>query len=263
MDTIRGIPRQRGTGAVFAARTETIVCLVVAVVVGGACSDTTLDLFDPDKGLLAHWALDEAPSNKIVLDSSGFGNHGKLSTKPPVPTRDVPPVHFDDPYSLSFNGQDQWITLGNPALLNAGGPTTMAAWVRSPKLDGTQNILGHGYVFWPNHDFALRIKAGTYQFTMWDSTVDIAAAASIPAGDPGTWVHLCGVFDGSAYYLYRNGDLAASTTAATPPAADIDASWGIGAAGGGGDYLLQGELDDIRLYGRALSPAEVAALYRR
>jgi len=249
------------------ARAATIVCLVVAVFVGGACSNTTLDLFDPDLGLLGHWALDEAPTNNIVLDSSGFGDHGKLSTNPPVPTSDVPPVHFDDPYSLSFNGQDQWIALGNPALLNAGGLTTMAAWVRSPNVDGTHNILAHGYVFSPNHDFALRIKAGTYQFTTWDSTGDHAAVASMPTGDPGTWVHLCGVFDGNAYYLYRNGELAASTADATIPPPDIDASWGIGArvpqAGGGADNLLQGNLDDIRLYGRALSPAEVAALYRR
>jgi hypothetical protein len=201
------------------------------------------------------------------LDSSGFGNHGKLSPNPPAPTRDVPPVHFSDPYSLSFDGLDQWVTLGNPALLNAGGPTTMAGWVRSPNSDGTHNLLAHGYVHTPDHDFALRIKAGTYQFTMWDGTTDHAAVAPIPVGDSGTWVHLCGVFDGTAYYLYRNGALAASIVDAAIPPAGIDASWGIGArvpqAATAADNLLQGNLDDIRLYGRALSAAEVAALSRR
>jgi hypothetical protein len=232
---------------------------------GGACTDATLDLFDPDLGLLAHWALDESQPGSIA-DSSGFGNHGTSSANPPIPTRDVAPVHFADPYSLSFNGQDQWIEMGNPPLLNIGGPTTMAAWVRPTTVDGLRSVLAHGYVWNPDHDFALRINSGSYQFTTWNGS-DHNALAPIPASDLGAWVHLCGVFDGAAYYVYRNGALAASTADATMPPVNIEATWAIGARapqqGGGIDYPLQGQIDDVRLYGRALRAAEVEALYRR
>jgi hypothetical protein len=236
------------------------------VLFAGACTNTTLDLFDPDLGLLAHWALDESEPGGLAVDSSGFSNDGTPSANPPVPAPDVPPVRFADPYSLSFNGQDQWIEMGNPALLNIGGPTTMAAWVRPVAIDGLRNVVGHGYVWTPDHDFALRINAGNYIFTTWDGS-DHAAVAPIPAADVGAWVHLCGVFDGSTYYVYRNGALAASTADPTMPPANINAIWAIGARapqlGGSLDYPLQGQIDDVRIYGRALSAAEVEVLYRR
>jgi hypothetical protein len=243
-----------------------VVGLCVVLLSSAACTNTTLDLFDPDLGLLAHWALDEAQPGNIAVDSSGFGNHGTPSTNPPIPTADVPPVHFNDPYSLSFNGQDQWIEMDNPALLNLGGPISMAAWVRPAALDDYRNVVAHGYRWDPSYNLALRIYSGAYQFTYWDSA-DHVASAPVPASDVGAWVHLCGVFDGTTYYVYRNGALAASTADATTPPASVDAIWAIGARApqptGGANYLLQGQIDDVRIYGRALTAAEVEALYRR
>ena len=241
-------------------------CLGAALAASVGCNDITVDFFNPDLGLLAHWALDESLPGNDVLDTSGFGNHGKPSANPPVPTQDVPPVHFQNRFSLSFNGQDQWVEIGNPPLLNAGGPISVAAWLRPGRIDARGNVIAHGYRFGPSYDFALRVDAGSYVFTTWDS-VNHEAVASIPTSDIGTWVHLCGVFDGATYRLYRNGTLAASTADATAPQPNIDAIWAIGArapqATGGVDNLIQADIDEIRIYGRALSSAEVEALYRR
>ncbi len=240
--------------------------IVAVVLAGGACTNTTLDLFDPDVGLVAHWALDEAQPGSTAVDSSGFGSQGTPSANPPTPTTDVPPVHFRDPYSLAFNGKDQWIDLGNPAILNLGGPISMAAWVRPTALDDYRDVVAHGYRWDPSYNLALRIYSGAYQFTYWDS-VDHMASAPVPAEDVGSWVHLCGVFDGTSYYVYRNGALVGSTSDATAPVAVSGAIWAIGARApqptGGANYLLQGQIDDVRIYGRALSGAEVETLYRR
>lgn len=240
-------------------------CLGLVLVAGGGCSNTTLDLFDPDLGLLAHWALDEGQAGSVVADASGFGLHGTPSANPPVPLSDPPPVHFADPYGLSFNGQDQWILVGNPPLLNSGGSMSIAAWVRTATTDNFRNVVAHGWRDDPNFDVALRINSGNYEFRYWDS-VDHGAAAPIPASDLGVWVHLCGVFDGATYYVYRNGALAGSAADAATPPPDIDTPWAIGARAPQPDSLsrlFQGEIDDVRIYGRALSAAEVEALYRR
>jgi hypothetical protein len=238
----------------------------VVIVAVASCSDITLDFFNPDLGLLAHWALDESQPGSVAVDSSGFGNHGTPSTNPPVPTQDVPPVHFQDRFSLSFNGQDQWIEIGNPPFSNVGGPISVAAWLRPGKIDTRGNVIAHGYHYGPSYDFALRVDAGTYVFTTWDS-VNHQAVATIPSSDVGTWVHLCGVFDGATYRLYRNGTLAATTADATAPQGNVDALWAIGARApqptGGVDNLIQADIDDVRIYGRALSSAEVEALSRR
>jgi hypothetical protein len=209
--------------------------------------------------------LDEGQPGSTVLDASGFGHVGTPSENPPLPTSDVPPVHFRDPYSLSFNGQDQWIGLENPALLNLGGPVSVAAWIRAARIDARSNIIAHGYRFGPDYDFALRIDTGTYVITTWDD-INHQAVATIPNDDVGTWVHLCGVFDGAAYHLYRNGALAASKADTTGPQANVDTPWAIGAhhlQGATVDNQFQGQIDDVRIYGRPLSPADVEALYKR
>ena len=79
-------------------------------------------------------------------------------------------------------------------------------------------------------------------------------------------MHLCGVFDGSGYFIYRNGALAASTADTTTPPPNIDTPWAIGGRAPQPDNLgrvMKGEIDDLRLYGRALSAGEVEALYHR
>jgi hypothetical protein len=110
------------------------------------------------------------------------------------------------------------------------------------------------------------VDAGSYVFTTWDST-NHQAVATISSADVGDWVHLCGVFDEATYRLYRNGELVATTADATAPQANVDATWAIGARApqqnSGVDNLLQADIDDVRIYGRALSSAEVEALYRR
>ena len=240
--------------------------LWVGLQASAGCDNTTVDLFDPDLGLVAHWALDEAQPGGTVVDASGFSSHGTPSANPPTPSPDGPPVHFHDPYSLAFNGKDQWINLGNPGILNLGGPISIAAWVRPTAIDDYHDVVAHGYRWEPSYNLALRIFLGTYQFTYWDGT-DHMASAPVPAEDVGAWVHLCGVFDGSAYRIYRNGSLVGSTTSATSPPAASSAIWAIGARApqnpGDASEFLQGQIDDVRIYGRALSDAEVEAIHRR
>jgi hypothetical protein len=242
-----------------------VTCASLALLADAGCGSSTLDLFNPDLGLLAHWAFDESEPGSTVADSSGFGLHATPSANPPTPSRDVPPVHFPDPYSLSFDGQDQWANAGNPILLNAGGPISIAAWVRASNVSDYRNILAHGWRIDPNFDVSLRIRDGNYEFTYWD-TVDHVASAPIGGSDLGVWVHLCGVFDGSEYRIYRNGALAASRADTTVAPANIDAPWAIGGRAPQPDGLgrvFAGLIDDLRVYGRALSAAEVEALYRR
>jgi hypothetical protein len=250
-------------------------CLLIAfwVLVASGCGKPTLNIFNPDLGILGHWPLDQPGAGDIQPDTSGFGHHGTPSVSPPVPTRDVPAVHFDNPHSLSFNGMDQWVDLGNPALLDTGGPLTLAAWIRSgDNGGGAHDILAHGYHNAPDVEIALRIIDGLYSFVFWDGT-DHGATSPVPPADIGTWVHRGGVFDGGAYHLYRNGALVASIADSTR-ATSVPAPWAIGARapaspGDGGtgwaarDRLFLGGVDDVRIYGRALSAGEIDALYRR
>jgi len=244
-------------------------CRVLAIVLAwglAACSNSTLDLFDPDRGLIVHWPLDEATPGTIASDASGLGSDATPSATPPIPSEQTPPVHFADPYSLSFDGKTQWLDVGNPAILNLGGALTITAWLRPTAVDGTRSILSHGFRNAPDQEVSLRMELGEYQFAFWNA-VNHFARVRIPASDVDTWVHLAGVFDGARYLLYKNGELVAQTADTTAPPPNIDASWGIGGrippAGDDERRLFQGFIDDVRVYGRALSAGEIHALARR
>jgi hypothetical protein len=267
IDGTAGGRRQRFADTRSCTRRHLLGCLAAVLVSGGACSNTTtINVFNPDLGLLAHWAFDEGEPGSVAIDSSGFGHHGKPSANPPTPIANTPPVHFQDRYSLSFNGQDQWIEIGNPPLLNVGGPISVAAWLRPSDLQPRGNIVAHGFRFGPSYDFALRIDVGFYVFTTWDS-VNHQATATAPPSDVGAWVHLCGVFDGATYALYRNGVQVATTADTTAPQPNVEAIWAIGGRAaqptGGVENLIKADIDDVRIYGRALSAADVEALYAR
>lgn len=245
----------------------------ICVLVLTGCGKPTLNIIDADLGILAHWPLDQPGAGDLQPDTSGFGHHGSPSANPPVPTQVVPAVRFDNPRSLSFNGVDQWVDFGNPALLDTGGLMTVAAWIRpGDNGPGAHDILAHGYHNAPDTEVALRVIDGQYGFVFWDGADHGAAAPASPA-DIGKWIHLCGVFDGNAYHLYRNGALIASTPDSTR-VTSVPAPWAIGARapaapgdGGAGwagpDRFFTGDVDDVRIYGRALGAAEVDALYRR
>src|SRR5262249_27072353 len=71
-----------------------------------------------------------------------------------------------------------------------------------------------------------------------------------------TWTHLTGMFDGSTYRLYINGELAGS--AAGSPLPPDNAPLMIG--GSGDCSTFAGLIDEVRIYNRALSQAEIQAI---
>jgi hypothetical protein len=120
-----------------------------------------VDLYNPDLGLVAHWALDESQPGSTAIESSGLGSHGTPSANPPTPTTDVPPVRFGNPHGLAFNAEDPCEDLGNPGISNLGGPISLAAWIRPIVLDDCRDVVAQGHRWEPSYALALRIYSGT------------------------------------------------------------------------------------------------------
>jgi hypothetical protein len=239
-----------------------------------ACGETAISITNPEtepetevdleRGLLAHFPFDEAEAGTEALDASGNGHHGTPSANPPTPSLSVPPVGFPNRHSLSFDGVDQLVDLGNPESLNVAGNATLSAWIRPLELDGFRNIVAHGFHWMPDGELALRIVDDDYEFMAWNGT-DHMASAQVPPGDVDNWHHLAGVYDGETYRLYRDGELIVVHPDAFAPER-VEAPWAIGGRSATmplGDRPFAGLIDDVRIYGRALSDEEVRALFRR
>jgi hypothetical protein len=69
-------------------------------------------------------------------------------------------------------------------------------------------------------------------------------------------VHLGGVYDGSAWHLYRNGLLLNSTDDPIG-AVPVAAGWAAGTNAVGNDRFFTGDIDDIRIWNRPLGPQEI------
>ncbi len=161
--------------------------------------------------------------------------------------------------AVSFDGSSGSVWIGNPTSLDIRGQITMSAWINPSSTAGTQTIVSRGYGVYPNWGGTfLRIANGQYQLGYYDSSFHFAAF-TMPAGDVGNWVHLVGTYDGKNWNLYRNGSLVATFTSSTG-SIYANVAWRVGSSDIPTDYF-KGKIDDVRLYGQALSGSQVQGLF--
>jgi hypothetical protein len=248
-------------------------------VIGSACGSVTGQPILPadagagtlEAGLVAYWKMDETGADDPVVDSSGAENTG-TPVNQPQPSTTGAPVRIANGGSRSFDGINQSIDVGNPPALAFAGEVTLAGWVHlSAKPTGCAVIVSHGFrLNNPSAEISLRISGGDcepedgpirWSAGVWDGTNHMADS-SVVDSDVGVWIHIAGTFDGRAWHLYKNGT-EMSVHVYDRGAFPFDARWGIGGrADATQDYRsVPGRLDEVRIYSRALSPAEILDLY--
>jgi hypothetical protein len=91
--------------------------------------------------------------------------------------------------------------------------------------------------------------------------VRTSVSGQLPAGfDAEDWHHYCLVSDLSGLYGYVDGELVDSNTSGNA-VIDVNGTMEIGHAKDHADRYMLGYLDDVRIYNKALSAAEVKALF--
>jgi hypothetical protein len=162
---------------------------------------------------------------------------------------------------LSFNGSSSYVDLGNPALLQLTGSMTWSAWVKAaanPADDGqivakSNDASGWQFKTSPDtgqHTFGVGVAGATNTFVQRYS----ATVRSL-----NVWYHVAGVYNASARTLdiYVNGVLNNGTLSGTIPASQINSAVNVNIGRRSGGYYFNGVIDDVRIYNRALSQAEI------
>jgi parallel beta-helix repeat protein len=211
----------------------------------------TIDLFT---GLMGHWKMEEAAWTGApleVMDSSGNGNHGTAVAGPNT----VPGGVFGR--AGDFDGADDRVIVANSAAVSPTAEITVAGWFQADSLGsitGSFVSKRDSYIIHPNTDGSVQFYVNTGGWT---------AAGSAPGSITlGAWQHWAGTYDGSVVRLYRNGSLVASSGAAGALSTSGDLFLGSDFGCGCGPRFLDGRMDEIRLYARALSSSEVWMLSR-
>lgn len=101
----------------------------------------------------------------------------------------------------------------------------------------------------------LRLKAGGSTSTLIAGSGDVR---------PEVWTHVAAVYDGRVMRLFKDGKEVGSMAKKGEIAVDASAGVWIGDnPPKAGSRPFQGLMDDVRIYRRALTPAEIAALAAR
>jgi hypothetical protein len=158
--------------------------------------------------------------------------------------------------ALSFAGDGQADT--GASLVGTAGSYSVSAWAKLDEAGtGFQTVVSQD----TGRDSAFFLQySGADQ--RWAMSFVGLRALSPEKPEPGRWYHLTGVRDAAAgtVSLYVDGTRAAVRNACVSSESSGHTVIGRGQYGGAQVDFMRGSVDDVRLFDRALSGAEVAAL---
>ena len=220
---------------------------------GGASYSSTVLADSP----LAYWRLGES-SGATAADASGNGRTGSYLNTPTLGAGGA--LGSDSNTAAGFNGTDEYVSVPYTAALNPA-QVTVEAWAYPTGGQGTFRSVvtsrdyapgnARGYILYAS-------SANTWQ--LWLGNGDWVVVYG-PAIVLNQWTHLVGTYDGTTARLYVNGALAASSGAS---GFLQNAVRPLRIASGATDktapqYYLPGRVDEVAVYGSALSATRVQA----
>lgn len=229
------------------------------------CSEGSLDAVDLppgafDDGLVAHWALDDG-YGQVAKDSSGNKYDGQLSGGTWIADgRFGGGLRLAAGDSLTVSGfapatpnwsVSVWIRLSDAQLAADSGPFSE---ILSNEVMGSAG--------W-QINIDKRLAQPRFVFSYWAPPLTDYVGTECSCVDTGAWIHLAAVVDVNANLLtlYRDGLVADQMTRPS----DIlpgDPTLYFGSWNMPG-RLLNGDLDDIAIWSRALTAEDIAALFTR
>ncbi len=247
----------------------------------------------PDPSLVLYLPFDNDFTNSgEILDASGYGNNALRYSLTNWPT---PAVGPDDSMAAEFvrattntpfeGGGDYagipWTTNAPFYSLTNG---TLLAWAHynANSYHASVIIDGSSYSIFPYSWFLGRDYSSMTRFEVYNASGGVFHAVTYPdssAGDTGGWHYYGVTWDGTNFIGYYDGLPISTNSQAGFPALVLggkaNAHWiAIGCLTHNGTPQIDGdgypnngffggEIDDIRLYNRPLSGAEIQALYNR
>ncbi len=204
-------------------------------------------------GPVGWWKLDEG-SGTSAADSSTYANSGTLVSSPVWATGRV------GPYALTFNGTTNYVNVPNASgsLDNLQATAmTLSAWIKPTGTGGG----GGGRIIEKGGWFLAMAATPVVRLTCQD-TGGYRNSTTIALN---TWTHVTATWDGlgpgSGMHLYINGVAADGTANAGTgsPGSDVGSA-SIGNRASDQARGFAGTIDDVRVYNRVLSAAEILAL---
>ena len=197
---------------------------------------------------VGYWQFDEGMGT-TAHDTSPNHNDGTLQGGV-----DWVPGRFGN--AVHINGSTGVVVVPNAPSLNPTTGLSITAWFKADSWDGgNKRILQKGD---NDNQYRLLEEGGVFKFHL-SGVVNGTLTMDLPS--TGVWHHVAATYDGASMKIYIDGVLRAQQAASgvlsvTPNNLHIGAKTPGGTAG---DHFL-GSIDDVRVYGLALSPEYIQYL---
>lgn len=193
-------------------------------------------------GILAHLKFDES-SGTLASDSSGNNWNATLINGPIFAAG-----RFGN--SLSFDGSNDYGSIGDLDLPQA---FSISLWIKQPS-----SLPSWGSVFMKRFTYGFEVNGSTAYFSIgngsnWSREITTPITLN-------QWQHLVGVYNNGQVSIYRDGAQVGVTQSGTLTNSNVPlliGSWT------GSDQFFAGQIDDVRVYNRALSSAEIIQLFQQ
>lgn len=205
--------------------------------------------------LSGYWQFDEPASPSTYKDMSGNGNDGsKLGAD--TASADVPSViKFYDPSSRYFDGTTAVGLVASPTL-NITGSGTFAAWIKTSQATEGTIIGGASVAAMPDPGYMFSIQSGKPAFWSSGNGNWLQASSTI---NNNAWHHIAVVFGYQVKFYIDGVQNGATFTGNGFYPSYYNGARILGARTDNSNHYV-GYLDDVHIFDRALTAAEVQSL---
>jgi hypothetical protein len=223
-----------------------VVCVVALATLALNWESAGLRIGHAQSGLVAAYNFDEG-AGSTAADSSGLGNNGVFSGATWAAAGKYG-------RALSFADRGDLVTIADHPSLDLANAFTLEAWVRPSASSNPRTVLikeapgDLAYALYSNHSAQRPV--------VWAGSGDAEfSAAGNNRLSTGVWTHLAATYNGSTLRFYVNG----ISVSARPMTGTLNSSSMALRIGGTtlADEWYRGLIDDVRIYNRALSAAEI------
>ena len=207
------------------------------------------------RGLVGYWLMNEGGGN-TVYDISGNGNHGTLNG-------DTSWTAGKYGSCLSFDGTGDYVNLGDIGVDEGVLGLSVSTWVKVNAVTPTSpEFIASRYGTGPDIWYLQHETDDDVSFVVYNNSSNMGIGRKANGLGDTNWHHVVGIYNGSNVLLYVDGVLGTKTqgalsgptkTGATTPLT-IGSDLGLA-------YEVNGSIDNVMIYNRALSAREIQSLY--
>ncbi|MCR4335923.1 MAG: PKD domain-containing protein [archaeon] len=217
------------------------IALFSGIVFSGEVSNSS-------SGLVAVYHFNDGTAN----DFSGNSNNGIISGA----TYTAAGGKFSG--AFNFDGVNDGISITNTGAFNFAGPFSVSVWVKIVNNGALERIVSN---WWDSGGQSFQLfydsrTAKVFGFEMQASSKVNSTFSTIV--DQTQWYHIVGTYDGSNQKLYVNGELKNTKPNSGTPVVTTNPIY-IGRNRTG--QYFNGTIDDVAIWNRALSAAEIQEIY--